>query len=184
MDSRSAIASLLLVRMATLYIFVGFIIVTRGLCNLNIIHIKPTSNPELPGCFCNSEWPCKTLDEFTDDSTEYLNNNDNLTMVFLPGEHNLTKKLEIKGTTNLSMVAANDCFPTFDSMQQPAQNVRITLKANLIIEGSLNLTVSGLTIDGQSEKIVTILTVGIAEFVISIGNVTVVKSGLLTKQAI
>ena len=62
-----------------------------------------------------------TLDEFTDNSTKYLNNNDNLTMVFLPGEHNLTKKLEIKGTTDLTMVGANDCFPSFDSMQQPAQ---------------------------------------------------------------
>ena len=77
------------------------------------------------------------------------------------------------------MVGANDCFPIFDSMQRPAQNVRITLKANLTIEGSLNLAVFGLTIDGQSENIVTILTVGISDFVVSIENVTVVRSGLL-----
>ena len=165
--------------MAILYIFVGLILVTRGLCNFNILHIKPTSNPELPDCSCNSDWPCKTLDEFTDNSTVYLNNNDNLMMVFLPGEHSLTKNLEIKETIDLTMVGANDCFPIFDCMQQPAQNV-ITLKANLtIIEGSLNLTVSSLTIDGQTQNIVTILTVGIADFVVSIDNVIVVRGGLL-----
>ena len=46
----------------------------------------------------------------------------------------------------------------FASVQQSAQNIRNTLNDKLILEGSSNLTMSGLTIDGQNENIVTVLT--------------------------
>ena len=164
-----------------LYIFLGFILIACSLCDLSILHVKPTSNLELPGCFCVSGWPCKTLDEFTDNRTVYLNNNDNLTMIFLPGQHSLSKKLIIRGTTDLNMVGADDCLPDFDSgtMQKPIKSVRIHLKANLTVEGASNLNMSGLMIDGHNENIVTILIVGNAGFMVSIENVTVVRSGLL-----
>ena len=85
----------------------NLLLVTFCLCNLNIVNIKPVSSPELPSCYCISEWPCKTLDEFTDNSTVY--NKDNLIMIFLPGEHNLTTDLEllIKGTKDLTMIGAD-----------------------------------------------------------------------------
>ena len=165
-------------------VLLDLLLVTFCLCNLNILNIKPTSqsSPELPSCYCISEWPCKTPDEFADNSTVYLNNKDDLIMIFLPGEHNLTKELLIKGTKNLTMVGADSCSPVFDSMQQSAQNIRITLNDNLILKGSSNLTMSGLTIDGQNENIVTVLTVGIADdIVVNIGNVAIVTSGLLLR---
>jgi hypothetical protein len=166
--------------MAMLYIFLGFILVACSVCDLNILHVKPTSNLEPPDCICVSDWPCKTLDEFSDNGTIYLNNIDNLMMIFLPGEHVLSKNLVIEGTTNLNMVGADDCLPAFDSgMKKPVQNIKISLKANLTVEGASNLNMSGLVIDGQSENIVTILTVGIANFMVSIENITVVRSGLL-----
>ena len=170
--------------MAMLYVFLGFILVACSVCDLNILHVKPTSNLELSGCLCVSDWPCKTLDEFVDNSTVYLNNNDNLTMIFLPGQHDLTKKLIIRETTSLNMVGADDCLPGFDSgIQKPIKTARISLKANLIVEGALIFSMSGLTIDGQNGNIVTFLTVGrpIAGFMVSIENITIVRSGLLLR---
>lgn len=171
--------------MAVLYIYTVFldlILVTHCLCNLDILIIKPTSNPEIPGCSCNKDlyWPCKILEEFTN-NTAHLNNNNNLMMIFLPGEHNLTEELIIRGIKDLTMagVGANSCSPIFSSEQQSIQKVRITLEANLTIKGSTNLTMSSLTIDGQNQYTVTVLTAGAAHFVMSIENVKIVRSGLL-----
>jgi predicted outer membrane repeat protein len=101
-------------------------------------------------------------------------------MIFLPGKHVLSKKLVIEGTTDLNMVGADNCLPGFDSgIQKPIKSVKISLKANLTVEGASYLNISGLIVDGRSENIMTILTVGIAEFVVSIENITVVRSGLL-----
>ena len=161
-------------------VLLDLLLVTFCLCNFNILNIKPTSSPELPSCYCISEWPCKTLDEFTDNSTVYLNNKDNLIMIFFPGEHNLTKELLIKGTKNLTMVGADSCSPMFGSVQQSTQNTKITLYDNLTLEGPSNLTMSGLIIDGQNVNIVTLLTVGIADdIMVNIGNVAIARSGLL-----
>ena len=172
--------------MAVLHVFLGFILVACSVCDLNILHVKPTSNLELSGCLCVSDWPCKTLDEFIDNSTVYLNNKDNLTMVFLPGQHSLSKQLIIRGITSLNLVGTDDCLPGFDSsIQKPIKTAEISLKANLTmyVEGASNLNMSGLTIDGQNRNIVTFLTVGrpIAGFMVSIENITVVRSGLLLR---
>jgi predicted outer membrane repeat protein len=98
-------------------------------------------------------------------------------MIFLPGKHNLSKKLVIEGTTNLNMVGGDNCLP---SIQRPIEIVKLSLKANLTVEGASNFNMSGLVIDGHNKNIMAILTVGIADFMVSMGDhITVVRSGLL-----
>ena len=80
--------------MAIVFIAV-LILALMGLTQSETYHIKPSQSDLCP----NNEQLCQTLSEFATED----NNGTNITLIMLPGNHNLVTNLSFSGLTNLTM---------------------------------------------------------------------------------
>ena len=107
----------------------------------NIYYVKPNSTSACPPSTVG--WPCKTLDEYALNSTQDLDNMDNVTMLYLPGVHNLTRKLLVRGSQIITMVNMHD---------SEGQQVHIILHSSITIAAVSELNISYLSINGLSQS--------------------------------
>ena len=158
------------------------LILTLCPCRANYFYIKPTTAGS-ENCHHNSEWSCKTLDDYADNSTIELDNKNNVTMIFLPGEHNLTKELHVMGTENLTLVGCviNDRSPMPGSVKHLKSIRIILLQFNLVLDGFSRVNISDLLIDGRSKNRIMLLTQSTTNVVVNMDSVTLVGSVLLIK---
>ena len=158
------------------------LILTLCPCRANYFYIKPTTAGS-ENCHHNSEWSCKTLDDYADNSTIELDNKNNVTMIFLPGEHNLTKELHVMGTENLTLVGCviNDRSPMPGSVKHLKSIRIILLQFNLVLDGFSRVNISDLLIDGRCKNRIMLLTQSTTNVVVNMDSVTLVGSVLLIK---
>ena len=79
----------------------------------SILYVQPNSTAVCPPSTVG--WPCRTLDEYALNSTHELDNKDNVTMIFLPGAHNLTENLLTQGGHTFTVVGC--CYFAQDSAE-------------------------------------------------------------------
>ena len=105
---------------------------STGVNSSGLYYVRPTepANATCPG------QPCLTLDEYAENETEYFVSD--IRMVFLPGEHKLSRVIDVTNATNVTLAGYNS------ALTQP--------DANIVCNGpdlSLNFTnITPLTISG------------------------------------
>ena len=119
--------------------------------------------------------PCRTLGEYAENSHLYLDSNINVSMIFLPGVHNLTKELHITTIKFLSLVGCghySDC-----SSSATNQPKTILLSFDLKLDGLSNVNVSDLSFNGGNGKII----VFVSNIVVNMDGVSIIESALQIK---
>ena len=110
---------------------------------------------------------CKAVDDIAVNSTKALENRDNVTMMFLPGVHNLTRNLTImKKHLNLTMIGPQ------------VNKVHIVLhQGSIVIQNLTKFKLSKLSIEGMSQYSVSIKQVlhVIIEEVIITGSALIIQ---------
>ena len=85
-------------------LFIVFIVVLVYHAQSTMIHVKSSSNEECP----TDTQTCVTLQELAD---EYINSvHENITFVFLPGNHTLDTQLTFTNLVSVTLVKSADVF--------------------------------------------------------------------------
>ncbi len=90
------------------------------------LYVKPTEDTSCPE-------PCHTLDEYVQNATQYFVSN--TAFNFVPGAHNLSQPLNVRGVTNLALVASNGTV-----------NITCPYNSSLSFSEISNLTLEDLTL--------------------------------------
>ena len=109
---------------------------SSGVNSSGLYYVKPTepTNATCPG------QPCLTLDEYAENETEYFVSN--IRMEFLPGEHKLSRVIDVANATNVTLVGYNTLHDAHIMCDDPEVLMKFT---NIIL-----LTISGLNFSGCS----------------------------------
>ena len=81
----------------TRHLLLFFLVCTDSAHSQAHYHIRPSLDVHCPGD------PCLTLAQFAAGSTSYLDNETNISLSFLPGNHSLDRELSLSHADNFSM---------------------------------------------------------------------------------
>ena len=107
---------------------------STGVNSSGLYYVKPTepTNATCPG------QPCLTLDGYAENETEYFVSN--IRMEFLPGEHKLSRVIDVANATNVTLVGYNTLHDAHIVCDGPEVLMKFT---NIFL-----LTISGLNFSG------------------------------------
>ena len=115
-----------------------------------IVSTKPTLE-----CNISGEWACGTINDYALNNTqcheelEFEGNRSNVTMLLLPGVHNLTRNFTVEGKVNFTMVASN----------QSSRPIVMLIKGGITIQNLVEVKLSNLSIEGLSRNTISIKNV-------------------------
>lgn len=103
-------------------------------CEASEFYVTPTQPPN-PAC--PDEKPCYTLSDYASNESTLLNSEDNVSLLFLDGQHILTNQsLELSNIHNLTISGANDYFSpqaTIQAIVVSISNVSVLIMQNISI---------------------------------------------------
>ena len=105
-----------------------------------VYYVRSSSSPDATPCPPEAS-PCLTLQEYVDNSTEFLpENTSDVEFRFLSGEHSLSQPFEVQGGRNIALRSASD-VSVWDGL-----DVTINCKNSyLYFKGTTNLSVHGMS---------------------------------------